>query len=351
MRLDPGAGQAVGLLDAGRRGDVDLGQPVADHVDADEDQPARPEVRADARADLPLPVGQHGLLRLPAGVEIGARLSLVGHARDGAGDFAVDQNDALVALADLRQVALGDDRLAELLGIHFQQRAEIVVAGPEVEHAGAAVTVERLDDDVAMLVAEPPDRLRIARDQGRRHQVRIAVDVDFLRRVAHLGRVVHHQRRRVDMLEKMGRRDVGQVEGRILAQQDHVHLREVGEPRFAEVGMVARLGPHRQALHRRAHRAVAEAQPVRRVVMQRMAARLGFHGQHEGAVRPDVDAVDRIHLDRDAERHVMPRASMSGPPAAFAGSPKANPPSREAGRGGGIGPVDLKERAMCREMS
>ena len=71
--------------------------------------------------------------------------------------------------------------------------------------------------------------------------------------------------------------------------------------------MVAALGPHRQALHRRAQHAVAEAQPVRRVVMERMAARLGLQRQHEGAVRRDIDAVDRVHLDRHAERHILPR--------------------------------------------
>ena len=149
-----------------------------------------------------------------------------------------------------------------------------------------------------------PYRVRIAGNQGRRHQVRIAVDVDLLRRVAHLGRVVHDQGRRMDMLEKVGRRDVGHVEGRVLAQQDRVHFRQVGEPRFAQIGMAALLGPHGQALHWRAQHALAEAQRVRRVVMQRMAARLRLHGQHESAVRPDVDGVDGIHLDRHAQRHV-----------------------------------------------
>ena len=46
------------LADAGGRGDVDLGQVVADHVDADEDQPARLQVRADRLADLVLALGQ-----------------------------------------------------------------------------------------------------------------------------------------------------------------------------------------------------------------------------------------------------------------------------------------------------
>ena len=50
--LDADTVEAVDLLDAGRRGDVDLGQVIAEHVDADEDQPALAQRRADRPADL-----------------------------------------------------------------------------------------------------------------------------------------------------------------------------------------------------------------------------------------------------------------------------------------------------------
>ncbi len=46
LRLQRHAVEAVDLLQAGRRGDVDLGELVADHVDADEDQAAPRELRA-----------------------------------------------------------------------------------------------------------------------------------------------------------------------------------------------------------------------------------------------------------------------------------------------------------------
>src|SRR6267143_6804291 len=39
LGCDLDAGEPCDFLDAGRRGDVDLGQPVADHVDADKDEP------------------------------------------------------------------------------------------------------------------------------------------------------------------------------------------------------------------------------------------------------------------------------------------------------------------------
>jgi len=67
--------------------------------------------------------------------------------------LAVDQDDALVALAHLRQVALGDHGLAAALGEHFQQRVKVLVVGPHAENAGAAVAEQRLQDDVLVLVS------------------------------------------------------------------------------------------------------------------------------------------------------------------------------------------------------
>ena len=54
LRLEADAVEAVDLLDAGRRGDVDLGEIVADHVDAHEDQATAAQGRADGLADLPV---------------------------------------------------------------------------------------------------------------------------------------------------------------------------------------------------------------------------------------------------------------------------------------------------------
>ena len=96
-------------------------------------------------------------------MHVGARLALGRHAVDHAHRLAVDQDDALVALAHLGQVALGDHRLAAALGEHLQQRVEVLVVGPHAEHAGAAVAEQRLQDDVLVLVAERADGARVAR--------------------------------------------------------------------------------------------------------------------------------------------------------------------------------------------
>jgi hypothetical protein len=52
-------------------------------------------------------------------------------------------------------------------------------------------------------------------------------DEDLFRCVAHMRGVVHHQGLRVDPLQQVRGGDVGHVEGRILAQQNHVDAREV----------------------------------------------------------------------------------------------------------------------------
>src|SRR5437763_16277423 len=63
------------LLDAGRRGHVDLGQVIADHVDADEDEALVAQRGADRGADVALARRQLGLLGAAADMEVGARLA------------------------------------------------------------------------------------------------------------------------------------------------------------------------------------------------------------------------------------------------------------------------------------
>src|SRR3546814_15634537 len=98
-------------------------------------------------ADLELAARQLGLLWPPAGVHVGARLASGRHAVDGAGRAAVDENDALVAAAHLRQVAPHDDGLAIEIGEQLQQRPQVPVVGAEVEHTGTAVSAQRPHDD------------------------------------------------------------------------------------------------------------------------------------------------------------------------------------------------------------
>ena len=77
-------------------------------------------------------------------MEVGARLARGGHAIDGARGLAVDQHDALVALAHRRQIALHHDRLAVELGEQLDERVQILVGRRQAEDARAAIAEERL---------------------------------------------------------------------------------------------------------------------------------------------------------------------------------------------------------------
>src|SRR5690242_1555689 len=72
QRGDIGTAEALHLADAGRRSDIDLGQIVADHIDADEDETLGLQIRPQPFADLALALRQFGRLRAPAHMHVGA---------------------------------------------------------------------------------------------------------------------------------------------------------------------------------------------------------------------------------------------------------------------------------------
>ncbi len=222
---------------------------------------------------------------------------------DGAGDFAVDQDDALIALAHVLQVGLDDDRLAEHLGEHLQQRIQVLVARRDVEHARPAVAVQRLDDDVLVFFPKGQDVLAVGRDQGRRHELGEAGDEQFLRRVAHLGRVVHHQGLGMNHLQQMRRRDIGHVEGRVLAHQDDVRVGQIDARFRAQGEMVAGLAPHLHGFGPGGHPAVVVGEVPRQIMQQLVAAALRLQRQNEGAVAGDVDGRHMVHLNGHGKRH------------------------------------------------
>ena len=236
-------------------------------------------------------------------MHVGTRVRIRWNAVDGADWFAIDQDDALVALAHILEVALHDVRLAEHLPEHFQQGSQVAVGFQQMENAGAAIAVKRLNDDVAMLTAEVGDLERILGDQRFRHQIRKFGDENLFRAVAHPCRIVDHQRLRMDALQDVGRRDVVHVERRVLAQQDHVHFRQISAHRLAQLEMPPLLVRELHRFHPRHHLAVAEREPVRRVVEQLMATLLRFQRQCETRVAGDLHGGHMIHLDGDLQGH------------------------------------------------
>jgi hypothetical protein len=151
-------------------------------------------------------------------MHVRARFARRRNAVDGADRLTVDEDDALVAFAHRRQIALDDERLAVDVLEDLEQRRQILIAAGDAEDAGAAIAVKRLEDDVAIFLAKGDDLPAVAGDQGRRGQVGEFGDEQLLRRVADFGRIVDHQGLRVDALEQMGIGDVAHVEGRILTK-------------------------------------------------------------------------------------------------------------------------------------
>ena len=137
------------------------------------------------------------------------------------------------------------------------------------EHRAAAVAVQRLHHDVAVLGAKRLDGVEVAGDQRRRHQVGKFGDEHLLRRVAHMRRIVDHQRFGLNPLQHVRGGDVGEVERRILAQQHDIEGGEIDMACLAEREMVAGDVAHLQRPHRRRHFAVAQHQPVGRVIGER----------------------------------------------------------------------------------
>ena len=125
-------------------------------------------------------------------------------------------------------------------------------------------------------------------------------DEQFFRRVAHAARIVHDERARVDALEKMRRRDIGEVEGRVLPQQHHVHLlAKIDAARLAQREMIAGFVAHFERLDLRHDARAGEGEPVGRVVENCVPARLRLQEKGERRVARDVDPLDRVHLDGD----------------------------------------------------
>ena len=103
--------------------------------------------------------------------------------------------------------------------------------------------------------------------------------------------------------EKMRRGDVGEVERRVLPQQDDVECGKRLAPRLAEGEVIAGLVAHGEKLDRRHQLLALQRELVGRVVGQPVAALLRFQQQREGRIAADVDARDGVHLDGDVQFH------------------------------------------------
>src|SRR5262249_50556480 len=164
---DIGTAEILHRPDAGRRGDIDLGEETVDHVDADEQQAALAQRGAEPCADLALARGQLSRLCDATPHHVGAQVVCLRHAVDRARELAVDQHHPLVALPHRRQIALHHPGLAERRREQVVERAEVHVLAGKPEHRGAAGAEQRLHHDLAVLGMELLDLGAVASDQRR----------------------------------------------------------------------------------------------------------------------------------------------------------------------------------------
>src|SRR5690554_4541954 len=154
---DIGAVGRVNFANAGRAGDVDLGQVITDHVQTDKQQPAAAQLRTYLGRNPAIALTQRACLTAPTGGEIAAGFTGLRNPRQAVGyRLAIDHQDALVAVLDLRQITLRHDLLLAMQGKGFDDHADIRVILANPEDHGAAHAIQRLENHVFVFADERP---------------------------------------------------------------------------------------------------------------------------------------------------------------------------------------------------
>src|SRR5690606_31979132 len=191
---DGGVEGRIDLADAGRAGDVDFRQVLADHVQANEDQALLAQRRAHGGGNLAITLGQWACLAAPAGGQVAAGLARRGNARQAVGHrFAVDHQDALVAVLDRRQIALGHDLLAAVLGQRLENHRKIGVPFTVAKDHRAAHAVQGFENDVTVLFGKLAQNIGSPADQGGRGVLRELGGEELFIAVAQALRPIDHQ--------------------------------------------------------------------------------------------------------------------------------------------------------------
>ncbi len=118
-----------------------------------------------------------------------------------------------------------------------------------------------------------------------------------------MDRIIDHEGLRVDVLQQMGRRDVGHVKGRILAHQDHIHVTQIHRVGILRLKMISGHIMQADPAHGRAHPPPVKGQIPRAIMMKRMTAQLRLDAQPKGGVADDIDGLQGIHLKGNGQTH------------------------------------------------
>ena len=144
-----------------------------------------------------------------------------------------------------------------------------------------------------------------AGDQGWRHEPGIVQHHHLFGRITHAFRIVDHQRGALQPLKNVGGGDVAKVKRRVLPHQHHVDVGGKVDLAIFAFGVVIARDPLRS--HRRGpcgDPAFIIGQRLHIIVKQQSPARLRRKHQGERAVASNIDRLDGVHLDGDAEAHL-----------------------------------------------
>src|SRR6266849_1352106 len=159
----------VKFTDARGAGHVDLGDEVADHIQADENHSGGLEFRPDDGTQPPVAVVEGTALGPGPGREISAVVVGIGHSLQGEGHgLAVDKYHAAVAgRYDFGKVSLYDGIARAVVRQCLEHHVAVLVALFEHEDRAAPHAVQRLADGLAVLAQELAHVAHVARYQGR----------------------------------------------------------------------------------------------------------------------------------------------------------------------------------------
>src|SRR3546814_2600481 len=115
--------------------------------------------------------------------------------------LAVDEQDPLVAVDDLRQVALRHRQVAAAVGERLEDDVDVGLAGADAEDRAPAHAVQRLEHRVAVLADEGLERGGIAADHGGGRSEEHTSELQSLMRISYAVFCLKKKRRQYAITE------------------------------------------------------------------------------------------------------------------------------------------------------
>ena len=317
---DVEAGLVADPREAGRAGDVDLGEAVADHVQPRQQQPARRGWGQRGGGDLEV-APTAAAPRPAAGGEVAADLAALRDARQAVGAPARRRSPGCacrrsrsrkVALHHHRRRAMAVQRLGDAAGRLRPSAPTRKMPMPPMPSSGLRM-MSRCSAWKRLI-------LGVARHERRADRSWETRGWRASRVVAAARQFVEDARLHLGLLQQCRWREIFAVEGRILA---HQHRVDIGQRRLGtccSVKPMNRVAAQRHLAHRR-----ADGTPPSTVA--RLAG--GIHGRArrpriiaEGAVLLDVELFQRVGDEQQAhgDRRVVRRTTLTTAQAAIRGA-------------------------------